>query len=129
MGSSTDTKVYWTSAEKWTMTQYFNKQGYTATQKGWANDLYQLGSLNQAGMLDSGAANDRCLYDKVYVQHMSYLHDRSKLVTEQERLGRYDVYQQALGVIREQHITRLLDKLKWCMEHGWLIYNPPKKEH
>jgi len=34
MGSSVDTPEYWQSREKWTMTQYFNRVGYTATRTG-----------------------------------------------------------------------------------------------
>lgn len=34
MGSSTDTPQYWQSREKWTLIQFFNRAGYTATKIG-----------------------------------------------------------------------------------------------
>jgi len=105
MGSSVDTPEYWQSREKWNMTQYFNRLGYTATQTGWKNDVYQLAKTNQVVYESKG--NEECLYKKVSDVHLDYLEQREGILTEAGRIARYQRYNEEVADIRQNHILRL----------------------
>jgi len=122
MGSSTDTEKYWKSREKWTLTQFFNRTGYTATQTGWKNDVYQLAKTDQELYSDG---NKNCLYSKIAEVHKVYLKDREALETEEKRLGRYQQYTDEINVIREDHIEHLTLNLEPGLDAKWLVYNKP----
>jgi len=112
MGSSSDTEQYWQSREKWTLTQFFNRTGYTPTKTGWKNDVYQLAKTDQE--IFDGCGNDQCLYAKISEVHKLYLKEREALTTEEKRLARYQIYQEDISNIREEHIV----KLKKTFEFG-----------
>jgi len=120
MGSSTDTDKYWQSREKWTLTQFFNRVGYTVTRSGWKNDVYQLAKTDQE--IYSGDGNKNCLYSKIVKLHKVYIKDRDTLQTEQERLARYQRYNDEITVIREDHINNIKGNLESAAEAGWLIF-------
>eukprot|EP00495_Collosphaeridae_sp_1-RS-2012_P008976 TRINITY_DN901_c0_g1_i4.p1 TRINITY_DN901_c0_g1~~TRINITY_DN901_c0_g1_i4.p1 ORF type:complete len:559 (-),score=18.79 TRINITY_DN901_c0_g1_i4:211-1794(-) len=120
MGSSTDTDKYWQSREKWTLTQFFNRVGYTVTQLGWQNDVYQLAKTGQEVYSEGG--NEICLYSKISKVHTVYLKDRDALQTEQERLARYQQYNDEITVIREDHIKNIKVNLESAAKADWLIF-------
>jgi len=120
MGSSTDTDKYWQSREKWTLTQFFNKVGYTVTQLGWKNDVYQLAKTDQEVYSEGG--NEICLYSKISKVHRLYLKDRDALQMEQERLARYQRYNDEITVIREEHIKNIKVNLQSAAKADWLIF-------
>jgi len=120
MGSSTDTGKYWQSREKWNLTQFFHKVGYTVTQLGWKNDVYQLVKTDQEIYSEDG--NEQCLYSKIAKVHVLYLKDRDALQTEQERLTRYQQYNDEITVIREEHIKNLKPNLESGLNSKWLIF-------
>jgi len=105
MGSSIDTPEYWQSREKWSMTQYFNREGYTATQTGWKNDVYQLAKTKQEIYESTG--NEECLYKKISEVHLDYLEERETIVTEAGRIARYQQYNEEVSAIRKNHILNL----------------------
>jgi len=123
MGASTDTDKYWKSREKWTLIQFFNNGGYTATQEGWKRDVYQLAKTDQEIYAENG--NNICLYEKVDAVHEQYLNERAKLQTEEERVVLYHGYQEEVRGIREGHITKLRPILKTGIKYEWLIYKKP----
>jgi len=120
MGSSTDTDKYWQSREKWTLTQFFNKVGYTVTQLGWKNDVYQLARTDQEVYSEVG--NELCLYSKISKVHRVYLEDRDSLQTEQARLARYQQYNDDITAIREEHIKNIEASLESAAKADWLIF-------
>jgi len=105
MGSSVDTPEYWQSREKWNMTQYFNRVGYTATRTGWENDVYQLAKTNQEVYESKG--NEECLYKKISDVHINYLEERETINTEKGRIARYQQYNEEVANIRKNHILKL----------------------
>jgi len=105
MGSSIDTREYWQSREKWSMTQYFNREGYTATQTGWKNDVYQLAKTNQEIYESKG--NEECLYKKINDVHVEYLEERDTIDTEAGRIARYQQYNEEVSFIRKKHVLSL----------------------
>jgi len=125
MGTSTDTKKYWQSREKWMLSQFFNRAGYTVTQTGWIKDVYQLAKVGQDEFCGNG--NIKCLYAKVSKVHNLFLEQREILQTESERVARYQCYQDDISHIREQHIAMLKDTLDASMESEWLTYQNPVK--
>jgi len=120
MGSSTDTAKYWQSREKWTLTQFFNRVGYTVTQLGWKNDVYQLAKTDQE--VYSKGGNELCLYSKISKIHTVYLKDRDSLETEQDRLARYQEYNDEITTIREEHIQNIKINLESATKADWLIF-------
>lgn len=124
MGSSTDTAKYWQSREKWTLTQFFNRVGYSVTQLGWKNDVYQLARTDQE--VYSGDGNQVCLYSKISKIHTVYLKDRDSLETEQERLARYQEYNDDITAIREEHIKNIEGNLESAKNAEWLIFEEIK---
>jgi len=125
MGSSIDTREYWQSREKWSMTQYFNRDGYTVTQTGWKNDVYQLATTSQKIYESNG--NEECLYKKISDVHIQYLEERDTVVTEAGRIARYQQYNEEVSLIRKNHIL----KLRSILTHGenveWVFYKQPVK--
>jgi len=125
MGSSTDTEEYWQSREKWTLTQLFNRTGYTSTKTGWRNDVYQLATVNQE--IYDGRGNNKCLYEKILKVHAQYLREREALVTEEKRLARYQQYQADILGIREEHILRIKSLFENAVKNEWLLYEEPSQ--
>jgi len=125
MGRSTGTPQYWQSREKWTLTQFFNRKGYTATKMGWKNDVYQL-AKNQHEVYE-GKGNSECLFTKINCVHTLYLKEREALETETERLSKYLEYQHEILRIRAEHIVKLNSVIKYMEESEWLIYVPPRE--
>jgi len=128
MGASTDTDEYWQSREKWTLTQLFNRTGYTSTREGWKNDVYQLATIDQKIYEGEGTeGNDKSLFDRIYQIHAQYLKERETLTTEAERLERYQTYQETIVEIRHEHILKLKSVFNCGIEHEWLIYKEPSQ--
>lgn len=125
MGRSTGTPQYWQSREKWTLTQFFNRTGYTATKKGWENDVYQLAQTEHE--VYEGNGNSECLFTKINRVHTLYLKEREAMKTETERLSRYQEYQHEILRIRAEHIVKLNALFKYMEESEWLIYVPPRE--
>jgi len=125
MGSSTDTEQYWQSREKWTLTQFFTRTGYTPTKAGWKNDVYQLAKTDHEIFTDCG--NDQSLYAKISEVHLLYLDERKDLLNEEERLARYQTYNDDIGRIREEHIEILMKTFEFGEKAEWLIYKAPPK--
>jgi len=105
------------------LTQFFTIIGYTATQTGWKNDVYQLASIQQEQF--GGKGNKECLYAKISTIHALYLKDRNALQTETERVVRYQQYQKETAKIREDHIVQLNLTLELSKEAEWLVYKKP----
>jgi len=102
------------------LTQFFNKVGYTVTQLGWKNDVYQLAKIDQEHYSEGG--NEICLYSKISQVHRIYLKARNALQTEQERLARYQQYNDEITVIREEHIKNIKVNLQSAVKADWLIF-------
>lgn len=123
MSSSIDTREYWQSREKWSITQYFNREGYTATQTGWKNDVYQLAKTDQEIYKSKG--NEECLYKKINAVHVLYLLERDIIVTESGRIARYQQYNEKVSSIRKKHIINLKTILMNGENAKWVIYKEP----
>lgn len=123
MGSSSDTKEYWQSREKWTVSQLFNRTGYTATKTGQKNDVYQLATTGQE--IYDGSGNGVSLYTRISEVHMEYLEERETLPTEAKRLERYQTYQEDILRTREEHILKLRSVFTFAEKNEWLIYKEP----
>jgi len=124
MGTCTDGKKYWTSREKWIVTQTLTRAGYTPTKTGWLNDVYQLASVNKKVHCD-GRINEVCLFDKINKAHSSYLADRVHQKNETLRLARYEAYNNEISTIREEHIRGLSGLLQYALTEEWLRFKKP----
>lgn len=107
------------------MTQFFNKTGYTSTKTGWKNDVYQLATTKQE--IYDGNGNDICLYTRIFDIHKLYVKERETLSTEEERLTRYQTYQEDILRIREEHILKLRLVFEFAVKNEWLIYKEPSQ--
>jgi len=125
MGTCTDGKKYWTSREKWIVTQTLTRAGYTPTKTGWLNDVYQLASIKKREPCEEGPINEKCLFEKINEVHSSYLHDRTYLKTETARLARYEEYNNEISTIREKHIKGLSGLLQYALKEEWLRFKKP----
>jgi len=124
MGTCTDGKKYWTSREKWIVTQTLTRAGYTPTKTGWLNDVYQLASVNKEVACDV-RTNEVCLFEKINKAHVSYLTDRVHLKNETLRLARYETYNNEISTIREKHIRQLSGLLEYALTEEWLRFKKP----
>jgi len=119
MRSSMETTKYWKSREKWSLIQFFTRVGYTVTQLGWKNDVYQLSKSDQKVYYKGG--NELSLYSKISRAKMIYLKHHDALRMEQERLARYQQYNDEITFIREEHINNIKVNLGSAVKADWLI--------
>merc|ERR1719193_1031243 len=120
MGASMETVKYWKSREKWSLTQFFTRMGYTVTQLGWKNDVYQLSKSDQEVYWEGG--NELSLYSKISLAHKIYLKHQDCLETEHNRFTRYQQYNDEITDIREEHINNIKVNLKSAVKADWLIF-------
>jgi len=129
MGSCTDGKKYWTSREKWIVTQTLTRAGYTPTKAGWGNDVYQLAKITTMPKHSCTNINEKCLYEKISKVHSAYLKERNDLKTENARLERYEAYNTEISIIREEHIRGLSGLLRYALNEEWLRFRMPIPRH
>lgn len=132
MGSSTDGVKYWSSREKWEVVQKLHQKGFTPTQKGWVEDLYEIGKLSVQGDDVNASVNEIPLWDKIEVSHNKYLTARDKCEEEVARMECYEVYTGEVVAIRENHMRKLLPKCERMVkageddpENAFLVYADP----
>ena len=122
MGDSTDTVKYWTAREKWTMFQFFRSCGYSPTQIGWTNDVFNLTKINKK-YIDKF---DTVLYDLVAPLHFNYLKNRDNAKDSEERLKIFEKYRNQLTKTREIHYKNFEKVTDDYIKEGWLLYEQPK---
>ena len=115
MGDSVDTSLYWTSREKWTMFQFYKAKGYSPTQDGFKNDVFNLYSK----------ANDKCgtvLFELVAPLHKTYIEARNAVRDPEKKLQVFDDYRTQIANVRDRHYSNFENTIEEALDKQWLLY-------
>jgi len=114
LGTSVDELSCWTAREKWICMHFFSNIGFTATKKGYEQDVFQLAK-------DPKGNADNSLFSKVYPKQEEYVKQRNAAETQREKMEEVSRFQKEITEVRLEHFEIIEKNIETLENEGLIV--------